>query len=183
MSGLLAHKIPGRVRLKLPSLKGNRSLADHVMGRLSAFPAIKKVRINPAAGSLELLYDAALMQESAALVIAELKAIFGGYDFSELERHFLGIVEEILVTPYGIKLAQNFASFNRGIRQNLNGVDLAFLVPASLFSLGFYRLITAKPIPAPRWFDLWWYGFSIFMIVNRPSSLPLKDNSENKPFK
>jgi len=81
MSGLLAHKIPGRVRLKLPSLKGNRSLADQVVGRLSAFPAIKKVRINPVAGSLELLYDVALMQESAALVIAELKAIFGGYDF------------------------------------------------------------------------------------------------------
>lgn len=178
MGALLVHKLPGRVRLRLPALKGNPNLVAEAEGRLLALPGIKKVRANPVTGSLELLYDAMLIKETVAPVISECRAIFPGQDFSELERYLLGIWEETLPASYGVQLAHTFGAINQNIRKNLNGLDLAFLVPASLFGLGLYRLLSVSPKPWPRWFDFWWYGFSIFMMVNRPPSPPLKDSKD-----
>lgn len=182
MGALLVHKLPGRVRLRVPALKGSPNLVAEAEGRLLVFPGIKKVRANPVTGSLELLYDPVLIKDAAAPVISECRALFPGHDFSDLEHYLLGIWEEALPASYGVQLAHTFGAINQNIRKNLNGLDLAFLVPASLFGLGLYRLLSVSPKPLPRWFDLWWYGFSIFMMVNRPPSLPSKDRKD-EPLK
>src|SRR6202041_4202652 len=53
----VAHQVPGRVRMKIPSAKGNPELLEEMKQTLSVIPGIEQVIINPATGSLVLHYD------------------------------------------------------------------------------------------------------------------------------
>ena len=53
----VAHQVPGRVRMKIPSAKGNPELLEEMKQTLSVIPGIEEVIINPATGSLVLHYD------------------------------------------------------------------------------------------------------------------------------
>jgi hypothetical protein len=53
----VVHAIPGRVRLHVPALKGNRALARAACDELRAREAILEVRANPVTGSLTIHYD------------------------------------------------------------------------------------------------------------------------------
>jgi Heavy metal associated domain 2 len=53
----IAHQVPGRVRMKLPSGKGNPELLEQMKLTLVGIPGIEEVIINPETGSLVLHYD------------------------------------------------------------------------------------------------------------------------------
>src|ERR1700723_4258533 len=52
-----AHQVPGRVRMKIPSAKGNPELLEQMKQTLSVIPGIEEVIVNPATGSQVLHYD------------------------------------------------------------------------------------------------------------------------------
>ena len=53
----IAHQVPGRVRMKIPSGKGNPELLEQMKQTLSVIPGIEEVIINPDTGSVVLHYD------------------------------------------------------------------------------------------------------------------------------
>jgi hypothetical protein len=53
----IAHQVPGRVRMKIPSAKGNPELLEQMKQTLAVIPGIEEVIINPDTGSLVLHYD------------------------------------------------------------------------------------------------------------------------------
>jgi hypothetical protein len=53
----IAHQVPGRVRMKVPSGKDNPELLEQMKQTLSAIPGIEQVTVNPSTGSLVLHYD------------------------------------------------------------------------------------------------------------------------------
>jgi len=53
----IAHQVPGRVRMKVPSGKGNPELLEQMKLTLTGIPGIEEVIINPDTGSLVLHYD------------------------------------------------------------------------------------------------------------------------------
>jgi Heavy metal associated domain 2 len=53
----VAHQVPGRVRMKIPSAKGNPELLKQVAETFAAIPGIENVTVNPATGSVVLHYD------------------------------------------------------------------------------------------------------------------------------
>jgi len=53
----IAHQVPGRIRMKVPSLKTNPELAEQIKQTFSAIPGIEQVKINPTTGSVVLHYD------------------------------------------------------------------------------------------------------------------------------
>lgn len=53
----IAHQVPGRIRMKVPSLKTNSELAEQIKQTFSAIPGIEQVTINPTTGSVVLHYD------------------------------------------------------------------------------------------------------------------------------
>ena len=53
----IAHQVPGRIRMKVPSLKTNPELAEQIKQTFSAIPGIEHVIINPTTGSVVLHYD------------------------------------------------------------------------------------------------------------------------------
>jgi Heavy metal associated domain 2 len=54
----IAHQVPGRVRMKIPSAKGNPELLQEIQKTFSAIPGIEQVDVNPETGSVVLRYDA-----------------------------------------------------------------------------------------------------------------------------
>jgi hypothetical protein len=53
----IAHQVPGRVRMKIPTAKGNPELLEQMKQTLVVIPGIEEVIINPDTGSLVLHYD------------------------------------------------------------------------------------------------------------------------------
>jgi hypothetical protein len=54
----IAHQVPGRIRMKVPSAKGNPAMLEEIQKAFSAIPGIEQVAINPETGSVVLRYDA-----------------------------------------------------------------------------------------------------------------------------
>jgi hypothetical protein len=53
----IAHQVPGRIRMKIPSAKGNAELLEQMKQTFAVIPGIEQVTTNPATGSLVLHYD------------------------------------------------------------------------------------------------------------------------------
>jgi cation transport ATPase len=54
----IAHQVPGRIRMKIPSAKGNSAMLEEIQKTFSAIPGIEQVVVNPETGSVVLRYDA-----------------------------------------------------------------------------------------------------------------------------
>ena len=57
MNVQVAHQVPGRVRLKVPSVKDSPELVDQIKQMFHAIPGIEEVTVNPTTGSVVLHYD------------------------------------------------------------------------------------------------------------------------------
>jgi hypothetical protein len=53
----IAHQVPGRIRMKIPSAKGDPALLEEIQKTFSAIPGIEGVVVNPETGSVVLKYD------------------------------------------------------------------------------------------------------------------------------
>ena len=53
----IAHQVPGRIRMKVPSVKTNPELAEQLKQTFAAIPGIEEVTVNPTTGSVVLHYD------------------------------------------------------------------------------------------------------------------------------
>jgi hypothetical protein len=53
----IAHQVPGRIRMKIPSAKGNPEQLEEYKQTLSLIPGIEQVEVNPDTGSIVLKYD------------------------------------------------------------------------------------------------------------------------------
>jgi hypothetical protein len=53
----VAHQVPGRVRMKIPSAKGNTELLRQISETFAVIPGIEEVTVNPLTGSVVLHYD------------------------------------------------------------------------------------------------------------------------------
>jgi Heavy metal associated domain 2 len=53
----IAHQVPGRIRMKIPSAKGNRQQLEAYKEALALLPGIERIEVNPATGSIVLNYD------------------------------------------------------------------------------------------------------------------------------
>ena len=53
----IAHQVPGRVRMKIPSAKGNPELLQEIGSAFGQIPGIERIKVNPVTGSVVLHYD------------------------------------------------------------------------------------------------------------------------------
>jgi hypothetical protein len=54
----IAHQVPGRIRMKVPSAKDNPELLEQIKQTFAVIPGIEQVSVNPTTGSIVLHYDA-----------------------------------------------------------------------------------------------------------------------------
>jgi hypothetical protein len=65
--GVYCHMVPGRLRVKLPGLKGSRQASDRLTATICRLPGVTEVAANPTTGSLLVLFDPR-QTEHAAIV-------------------------------------------------------------------------------------------------------------------
>jgi len=53
----IAHQVPGRIRLKIPSAKDNVDLLAQIKETFGVIPGIENIDVNPVTGSVVLYYD------------------------------------------------------------------------------------------------------------------------------
>jgi len=102
-SASYVHALQGRLRIKLPELKGNPMRAQEIESQFNLMTGMQQVSANPVTGSLLFIYDPHLLkQEEIGVVLREL-----GYfrDHSGGQISFLGsasgthgVVEKITTT-------------------------------------------------------------------------------------
>ena len=66
----VASDIPGRVRLRLPELKHQTSLAEQCAETLKGIPGIDEVHVSPVTGSVLAYYDTDILASVPALLAA-----------------------------------------------------------------------------------------------------------------
>ncbi|TMA40804.1 MAG: hypothetical protein E6J83_13420 [Deltaproteobacteria bacterium] len=59
-----------------------------------------------------------------------------------------------------------FRGLNEQVRSATGGPGLTVLVPLALLLLGARGLMAAEEVAVPRWYDLVWFGFATFLMLN-----------------
>lgn len=150
-SGVLevVHALPGRMRLRMPSLRARaRALAEFATS-LKRLEGIQDVTVNPVLGTALVRYDAAKLTPS--LVVA---AAMHGFDFETAVRNHQSLV--------GGELRALHYAFNQAIMQRTGGVlDLPALMTVLLI-VTFVRGITGRGGPKVSPLAvLWWLHRSL----------------------
>lgn len=150
-SGVLevVHALPGRMRLRMPSLRARARALEEFATSLKRLEGIQDVTVNPVLGTALVRYDAAKLTPS--LVVA---AATHGFDFETAVRNHQSLV--------GGELRALHYAFNQAIMQRTGGVlDLPALMTVLLI-VTFVRGITGRGGPKVSPLAvLWWLHRSL----------------------
>jgi len=178
----LAHAIPGRVRFKIESLKGDDQQAEEIERELSTISGIDQAIANSLTGSVLVRYDPALTQslEFQLAVANALGIILSDLEPSRLAAWYAGQMNTPeSQTSLGPAIQRMGESLNSSVANYMGGAgDLRTLIPLALFFLGFRGLLTAEKLAFPSWSDYWWYAFGSYFILNNSTISP--SNRETK---
>ena len=175
----IVHFLPGRVRVKLPRLKGNASLAGEVERTLTALQGIRHVETSTTTGSVLVLYEphlAASLDLEAVGRLTELAHTLGlsfeAVDMDVLQPWLHTVANGIRVetpTALGNNITAFFDNVDTGIIQLTGGWGaLRTLAPLTLAFLGVRSLLLTDNPPFPAWYDYLWFAFSTFVVLNVP---------------
>jgi hypothetical protein len=158
----LRHAIPGRVRLRIPGIKGQPALAREVQQQLSGLKVVRRVEVSPITGSVLVIYDPADTPAMAELG----RMMIPGLDLDGMSAPDLGAE----APPSADAIADSFRQLNQKVAAATGSTDLKVLLPASLFLCGILRLVAARKVPSPTWYDFLWFSFGTFFTLNRTSA-------------
>jgi hypothetical protein len=159
----LLQAISGRVRLRVPEIRGDPARAREVEQQLSGLKSLRQVEVSPVTGSVLVTYDP---EETASLV--ELgRRFFPGLELATLEASPDGGPEMDAVTPSAVEGVLGYLrTINANVRAATGGLDLRILVPAFLVLFGVKTLVSDRE-RTPAWYNYFWFAFGTFCTLNR----------------
>jgi hypothetical protein len=141
----ISHRSENRVRIKVPSKKGDKSFFSAAVDFFASQSGILKVTTNDVTGSILLIHS---IQPEKIMKSAEKQRLFT----SRSSR-----------TPLSNKVIEVFKGLNKKTTSCTEGYanlpDLTFL---SLLGLGLYQ-ISRGNFTAPAWYAAFWYALNIFL--------------------
>ena len=149
-NAVIAHSSTGRLRIKIPSKKGNLAILKSYGDQLAACPGVLSIEVNPETGSMLLIHQTTVSEIAA---YARSKNLFS------------------LQEPKGPKvpsagfrrnLGGTFNSFDRQIQNLTDGdMDLSGLALAALIVAGTAQIVTGNAGAIP-WYSAYWYAFHLY---------------------
>ena len=168
----VASAISGRVRLKSAQLRGDENLAARIREALGAVDVITEVAVNARTGSVLLHYDEQLgdppilIDRAAAAGMLPMEM-----DPEDLKAMAEGHANGAASRDFNLEARRVFNSMDASVKEATGGaMDLAGLVPLSLFGMGTYRLISGAATQPLPWFNYFWFAFSIFVALEAGKS-------------
>lgn len=138
----VVHRLPGRVRFKIPARRANRPFLAELERRLRRLPAVTGVATNPVTGSVLVTHEGAL---------ADLTEAAFGSEIGEL-------VEMALeAPPVARRLKAEALAIDRSLQEVTDGeVDLATLASLGLLAMAAILLLRGRQPAAAV--SLGWYA-------------------------
>lgn len=146
VEAFIVHNITGRLRIKVPSKKGNILFFENLMTKLQDIRAIEKIEINALTGSI-ILYSSSKSED----LISSLSS--------------LNILKIVPSNTNKIKISSSFKNAFKEIDNKVKGLtcgelNLADIVFLSLVSVAIYQIQRGNFI-APAWYTAIWYAMNI----------------------
>lgn len=143
----VSHRMSCRLRIKVPSKKGDVSYFSTLFERLSGCPGVEEITVNPQIGSALILYTC---KTKEIIEFAKEKGLF------HLKR-----VSRPRKTLFG-NVADTFRAYNKNLRQVTDGeLDIPSLVFLSLLVSGVWQIAKGN-LMMPAWYTAFYYALGIF---------------------
>lgn len=144
----ITHEIPGRMRMRIVSRRGDQEFFAALKDRLAALDGIEAVETNSLTGSILLFHH---MEKEALATFAAEKGLF--------------VVHSACAQadPLSEKVVRSFQQIDRYLTSSTDGeLDLPSLAFLALLSMGAYEIFRGN-FMAPAWYTAFWYAFGVLM--------------------
>lgn len=173
----IAHQVPGRIRMKIPSSKGNPELLEQMKQTFCVIPGIEQVTINPATGSLVLHYDTERHDEFHG----RLQHHTGGQPkppANEIDALANKIQQEAEFLAENSHTARAIVDFFKEVDRQIktgssNTIDLKVALAVGI--AGFTILEVGATAATPVWVTLAMFGLNHLIAANSPEDEDLDD--------
>ena len=155
----IVHQSAGRVRLRIPALRGNRDFFARVAAELPPAPDCTLLSYNPVSASLLFGGGATPAAVTAAGAAAGLFRIDDA---------------PTVVMPLARRVAEPIRCLDQGIRRRSDGViDLSGAFFILMVFFGIFELARGN-FRTPPWYTLFWYAFGVFSksVADHYAQLP-----------
>jgi hypothetical protein len=151
----ICHRIAGRIRIQIPSQRGNQAYFAQLQEQLAQCPGVHQVEVNPITASALLLHEVS----STALV-----------EYAAARELFVLDIPPDKATPVYEHLLQPFYDLNKGLAAFTKGeLDLPGILFMGLIGLGIYQ-ISKGNFTAPAWYTAFWYAINIVLKAQSSGS-------------
>ena len=142
----VCHRTPDRLRIKIPSRKGDEAYFSSLTAHFSGLPGIKSLQANPLTGSVLFISG---IEPRRIADHGETNQLFKLRDVSPASG------------PLTHKVAGDFHKLNSQVKRYTGGeIDLPGLAFLGLVGAGFYQVLLGE-FMAPAWYTAFWYATSI----------------------
>jgi hypothetical protein len=149
----LTHFTRGRLRLKIRSRKGDAAYFASLRDRLTQFPLVHQVDVNPLTGSILISHGLEVTPETAAAIA----------DYTERSGLFRLSTARVGHSPVARTITETFTTVDNRIRGFTNGdFDLPTAATLGLAGFGLFQIGKGNVV-APAWYVVFWYATNIFM--------------------
>jgi hypothetical protein len=182
----ILHAIPGRIRVKIPKVKDNVSLANELQHRLSNLGVVEWCKVNPLTGSVVAHYDPELLASLDTLEFTDPRVLESMHELLALaallelspenvdtqaledwvQAHTNG-THPSASTTVGGAVETFFSTLNTKVSQASSGWgDLKTLLPLLLVGLGARSLLLSQQMVFPTWYDYVWFAFGTYVALH-----------------
>jgi hypothetical protein len=149
-NAVIAHASTGRLRIKIPSQKGNLAALKSQGDQLAACPGILSIEVNPGTGSILLLHQTTVRE------IAEYARSKNLFSLQEQKG------PKVPSADLRRNLGETFKSVDRRIQNLTDGdMDLSGFALAALIVAGTAQILAGNAGAIP-WFAAYWYAFHLY---------------------
>jgi len=149
-NAIIAHASVGRLRIKIPSQRGNLDALKSSGDQIAACPGILSIEVNPATGSMLLLHQTSVREIAE---YARLKGLFSLQEQRDPKAPSANVRRNV---------GETFKRFDEQIQSLTDGeMDLRGFVGAGLVVAGTAQILTGN-VGAIPWFTAYWYAFHMF---------------------
>lgn len=177
----IAHQTPGRVRLRIPSAKGNPELLRQISDTFGVIPGIEHITVNPTTGSVVLHYDTEQHREFHGRfhehVGREHEYHPPATEIDEIARK---IEEEAEFLAQNSETARAFVDFCKRVDSEIklatgNMIDLKILLAVGI--IGFTVVEIGAAAATPVWVTLTIFALNHFIAMHphhvQPATAPV----------
>jgi hypothetical protein len=168
---IIVHALERRVRLRAPALAGRRDACERAAQRLAEDPCCELVEINPHTGSVLIQRSEGRLDPEALRATLERLVSDERDDAGRPLTSLISPECEPGPTRVARAVAHAVAGINADVRVALdNRADLGTLLPFFFATAGAAEVVVTRKLPAPAWFNLFWWSIRSFMTFN-PSAV------------